>query len=398
MEAILANATDIERWLDTMLAVAPDEARFAQIANVFVKHPDDVLFLGVLARYENTPEGYLEAQSWQDLAETLLLYETRLRVSVTATVSEAYLHYVVNTSAPIPVGTQEDDFDVFAYAQRYAGLFNITLEEGTDPRTGKPATLMTIDDPNEPIVCAEWGAIAGKSSAESLRAVAMEINKSRYGRNDVIASTFFPYDVNQDAYQSALAMRLADMSDLAYNNPEYIAEETARLGFSETVFINNDDTDTQLFITRNADAVVVCFRGSQQRADWLGNLKVRLIAFQPPTPINPTQKTGSLWRQILQILAWIFSLIIRRPSEMGMVHRGFWAAHDSVWREVYEQVQDRHKVATVDMQKCLITKLGIVARRKCLITYAGRTVDIHTINSFTNTLKHKTIQFCQHTA
>ncbi|MEL6310231.1 MAG: hypothetical protein AAFQ52_18980, partial [Chloroflexota bacterium] len=101
MEAILANATDIERWLDTMLAVAPDEARFAQIANVFVKHPDDVLFLGVLARYENTPEGYLEAQSWQDLAETLLLYETRLRVSVTATVSEAYLHYVVNTSAPI---------------------------------------------------------------------------------------------------------------------------------------------------------------------------------------------------------------------------------------------------------------------------------------------------------
>jgi hypothetical protein len=64
------------------------------------------------------------------------------------------------------------------------------------------------------------------------------------------------------------ALLLAKASKLAYSSPAKAkAGAITSLGFKEARFISKEDT--QLFIAKNPNAILVAFRGTEQIKDWL---------------------------------------------------------------------------------------------------------------------------------
>ena len=79
-------------------------------------------------------------------------------------------------------------------------------------------------------------------------------------------------------------------------------------------YIENKKTDTQSFVFRKKNLIVLVFRGSQQLKDWQTNFNLQLIPFK----LQVSQATAS-------------------PA--GKVHRGFFEAWASVELDVVEQLQ-----------------------------------------------------------
>lgn len=89
------------------------------------------------------------------------------------------------------------------------------------------------------------------------------------------------------------------LSALAYYDPEYIKKEIEILGFQNFEFIENVETDTQLFICSNPEFVFVSVRGTSTFADWITNLKTEFVSFP-----------------------------------YGLIHKGFWEDSESVYVQV----------------------------------------------------------------
>lgn len=89
------------------------------------------------------------------------------------------------------------------------------------------------------------------------------------------------------------------LASLAYYDSEYIKKEIEILGLQNFEFLENKETDTQLFICNNSEFVFVSVRGTSTFSDWMTNLKTEFILFP-----------------------------------YGMIHKGFWRDAESIYTEV----------------------------------------------------------------
>ncbi len=192
---------------------------FFNIAWGFGFHPDPDQFL-------------LQTNAFnKKLAETLIVFRRRLSeaaanddASLELVIDQAFLHYIVNTDGQIPESGDDDPFDVFDAAIRYAEWLNVGVSKQADG-----ASLLEVDDKKVP--CPEWGVLPGWSAAWSLRKVGPTINRLRYGRDDVIPSFAFGFDENAEGHTLQNAMTLADCSHLAYFGPAYVEKQLNRWGY-----------------------------------------------------------------------------------------------------------------------------------------------------------------------
>lgn len=273
---------------------AVSQPDFANIVWAFAFHPDQGRFL--LETY---------AQN-EKLAETLLIFRKKLVEATTEgkdlkpLTDQLFLHYVINTDGPIQESEGSDPFDVFEAASRYAELLNVGVGKGQD---GFP--VMLLDEKELP--CPEWGTSPGMSAAWSLRNIGPVVNKARYGRTDVIPSFAFGFDENAASHTLENAMTLADMAHLAYFKPTYIEKQLKSWGYISFRWVENIETDTQVFVAGKDEHLVVCFRGTSSGKDALVDLN-----------FFKTEAYGG----------------------RGKVHRGFNRALDSVWPQVQAAVDE----------------------------------------------------------
>ncbi|MEO6720333.1 MAG: lipase family protein [Ferruginibacter sp.] len=287
------NQQSIHQSLDALRkdpALSSDD--FANIVKAFAFHPDQGRFL-------------LEANSHNEkLAETLLIFRKKLAAAIAEgddlepLTDQLFLHYIVNTNGPIPEAEGSDPFDVFDAASRYAGLLSVEVSKGTDG-----GSILHIDDKDVP--CPEWQTVPGLSAALTLRNVGPVINRARYGRDDVIPSYAFGFNENSSGHTLENAMTMADFAHLAYFKPAYIEKQLKAWGYDSFAWIENVETDTQVFLAGKDGYLVVCFRGTSSWKDALVDLN-----------FLKTEAFGG----------------------HGKVHRGFQRALDSVWDRVQAEV------------------------------------------------------------
>lgn len=121
------------------------------------------------------------------------------------------------------------------------------------------------------------------------------------------------------------ALSLAKASYLVYQDTEYVAEISEyRWGVTDLkkdfYYFNDDVRDTQAFIFRTKDAVILAFRGSQEMKDWQTNFSTQFNKFALRTTMEPLAED------------------VTPPR--GMVHRGFQAGWDAVEDAVVRQLVD----------------------------------------------------------
>ena len=117
-------------------------------------------------------------------------------------------------------------------------------------------------------------------------------------------------------YNSTNALTLAKLARLSYRTEEDIAQQVTNWGFDRFTFISTptplESYDTQAFAIANSDLIVVVFRGTKSRTDWMNNLDFALIPGSAAGWINESQ---------------------------GRVHRGFFTALNSVWGQVTRAIE-----------------------------------------------------------
>ena len=237
------------------------------------------------------------------LAESLLIFRRRLVQAsggqdMEAAIDHLFLHYIINTDGPIPELEEEDSFDVFDAATRYAQTLCVEVSKGQNEDA-----ILHLN--GKEVLCAGWGALPGSSAAWSLRRIGPEINRARYGRNDVIPSVAFGFDEEGENYRLENAMTLADFAHLAYFEPAYVEKHLRQWGYGAFRWIENLNTDTQAFVAGKDKHLIVCFRGTSSGKDALADVNFfKSDAF----------------------------------GGRGRVHRGFQQSLDSVWAQVQAAV------------------------------------------------------------
>lgn len=125
-------------------------------------------------------------------------------------------------------------------------------------------------------------------------------------------------DVN--VYSNKLALSLAKASMLVYQDIRYVIEVLERWGIKDTrddfQYFNNKEYDTQAFIFRVDECIVLAFRGSQEIRDWYTNFSMQLRKF---TIRREGQTTISSYK--------------------GQVHTGFFLGWASVEKDVLAQMK-----------------------------------------------------------
>lgn len=120
------------------------------------------------------------------------------------------------------------------------------------------------------------------------------------------------FDLTTARFSAATALSLAQFSLLAYDEPGAIRAviEQAGMAFS---WIEDRAADTQLFVASDEHIIVVCFRGTAERRDWLTDLDTKTVEYE-----NTEQAaTGSF------------------------VHRGFWIAYALIVQKLFD-VMKKH--------------------------------------------------------
>ncbi|MEO0540706.1 MAG: hypothetical protein AAFZ80_07555, partial [Cyanobacteria bacterium P01_A01_bin.105] len=87
---------------------------------------------------------------------------------------------------------------------------------------------------------------------------------------------------NPQAYSTHLALMLAKSSYLIYYSKQYVAEISKRWGIdikNDFRYFNNRGRDTQAFMFRTDDYMVLAFRGSKETRDWFTNFSMKLRDF-----------------------------------------------------------------------------------------------------------------------
>lgn len=132
-------------------------------------------------------------------------------------------------------------------------------------------------------------------------------------------------------YSTRLALSLAKASRLIYQDMTYVTEVSdlwdidIRNNFR---YFNNKQRDTQAFIFRTDECMVLAFRGSQEIRDWYTNFNTQLRNFT----IRKAGKTTL-------------------SSYKGSVHTGFFLGWASIEKAVLAQIQRWEKVSEKKGQK-----------------------------------------------
>ena len=87
----------------------------------------------------------------------------------------------------------------------------------------------------------------------------------------------------QKSYSVTNALSLAIACDLAYKNKKKVEDQAKKWGFPKVKFEeikNGGDIDTQCYVMANDDDIVIAFRGSSSREDWVTNIQ----ALKDPGP------------------------------------------------------------------------------------------------------------------
>ncbi|NJO76990.1 MAG: DUF2974 domain-containing protein [Leptolyngbyaceae cyanobacterium RM1_406_9] len=119
------------------------------------------------------------------------------------------------------------------------------------------------------------------------------------------------------------ALSLAKAANLVYSDLNYIKEISVHRWGVQALenfrYFNNRERDTQAFMFKAKDFVILTFRGSQEMKDWGTNARTRFEKFAIKTKMEP--------------LAEDFT------PPIGQVHRGFQAAWQSVEEGVLKQLE-----------------------------------------------------------
>ena len=100
------------------------------------------------------------------------------------------------------------------------------------------------------------------------------------------------------------ALVLAESSQLVYENKKTVESFLRKAwGFDSVTQINADNTE--VFIARRNNDIIISFRGTKGKADWIRNLKVRSV----------------------------------NSGTFGHIHRGFSEAYDAVKSDIRDAIQ-----------------------------------------------------------
>lgn len=218
------------------------------------------------------------------LAETLMLHQRHLRAPARndAAVEGAFLHYVVNTSAPKL--SDQESADLEQLARRYRR----TLLLATEPDAQGVATCDPLP----------W-------TLSRLRCFGQRANRERYGRDDVVPVELLGFDAATDAYSIRNATWMAEMSALAYWGADLIGQQLGRWGYARIAEITDPATDTHGFIAVKDQVLVLSFRGTSGFRNFLTDGDIRRV---------------------------------RTDWAAGTVHNGFKNALDAVWAQITAQL------------------------------------------------------------
>ena len=286
--------TEIEQSLTNLQHHKPIfQQDFFNIAWGFVFHPNQDQYL-LQTNRDNSK-----------LAETLLIFRKKLNEikvdesDLKASIHQAYLHYIVNTTGAIPEEDGLDSFDVFKEATEYANFYNVEVKE----RDGRSILISN----NKEVECPNWGTEAGWSAPWSLRQVGPVINKVRYGREDVIPSNAFSFDEDATGYTLQNAMILADCAHLVYSEPTYVKAQLIKWGYTDFHWIEDTetDTDTQVCVAKRDNHLLVCFRGTSSGTDIKIDFKFfRTDAFEGDGGIHRgfNRALNSVWQKVENVI------------------------------------------------------------------------------------------------
>jgi hypothetical protein len=119
------------------------------------------------------------------------------------------------------------------------------------------------------------------------------------------------------------ALSLAKATNLVYSDLSYIKEICVRRWGVQDLenfrYLNNRERDTQAFMFKTKDFVIIAFRGSQEMQDWRTNVRTRFEKFAIATSMEPLEEDTT--------------------PPIGQVHRGFQAAWKSVEEGVLKQLE-----------------------------------------------------------
>ena len=117
------------------------------------------------------------------------------------------------------------------------------------------------------------------------------------------------------------ALTLAKAAYLTYEDKSYVREISQRWGIVDDSlhYFNSRVRDTQAFMLKTNDFIVLAFRGSQELKDWQTNFSTRLKKFNLGTTMEPLQEDMA-------------------PPQ-GQVHRGFQTAWESVEGNVVRKIR-----------------------------------------------------------
>lgn len=103
---------------------------------------------------------------------------------------------------------------------------------------------------------------------------------------------------------------LSYCSNLAYEKESTIKKGLQKLGFDtsrDNFFFSDSETSTQAFVVGDKRKIIISFRGTKGKEDWVTDAK---ISKETWTDINP----------------------------LGRVHRGFYSALDSIWHDINQEI------------------------------------------------------------
>lgn len=252
----------------------------------------------------------------QKLAESLLIFRKKLQAATTnytlAPVLDLLaLHYIINTDGPIPEQEADDPFDAFDAAMRYAQSLCVHLQQDEQAEA-----ILRINGKE-----LRYGGIAapGVSAAWALRNVGPVINHARYGRKDIIPSFAFGFDPNRLDYRLKNALVLADFSQLAYFEADFVEAHMRLWGYVTFRWVEDPETDTQVFVAGKDDFLIICFRGTSNGRDAL----VDLNFFKT----DAVGGRGRVHRGFQQSLEGVWDRLKAAVDELGADKNLFFSGH-----------------------------------------------------------------------
>ena len=95
------------------------------------------------------------------------------------------------------------------------------------------------------------------------------------------------------------ALKMSELSLIAYKSQKEIRASVEKLGYSQFKFF--DSSNTQAFMVGTDEVIILSFRGTESIQDWITDLKIKFV-----------------------------------QGPLGKVHKGFYAALMSIWKDVKE--------------------------------------------------------------